>query len=159
MSLGISQRSRTPSVTALCLALALGVTACRIVPLVDPPRTPAAETSQASRAAIIRALVEYGYIVDEESPGRIRARLQKSGWSYAVDILYDKDISIHYADSAGLSYQVKQDVPYIHRGYNRRTDDLLAEIRRQVTIASIESRPMPGVGSPPPPPPPQSPPQ
>jgi hypothetical protein len=128
------------------------------VPLVDPPSTPAAATPQASRAAIIRALVQYQYGIDEESPGRIRARLQRSGWTYVIDILYDKNISIHYADSVGLSYEVKNDVPYIHRGYNGRTDDLLIEIQRQVMIASSEDRPMPSVSSPATPPPSPTPP-
>ena len=146
---------RSSGVTALCLALAIGaVTACKTAPLVDPPRIAAATSPDASRAAIVRALVACEYVIDEESPGRIRARLQGGGWAMIVDILYDHDISIHYTDSVGLSYQLKNDVAYIHKGYNSRAEELAQEIQRQVMLVSLENRPVPRVSSPPTPTPP-----
>ena len=149
--------SRGMSVTALCLALALvAVTGCKTVPLVDPPRIEAAPTPELSRVAIIRGLATYYYTVDEESPGRIRARLQNNSWTMIVEILYGRDISVHYADSVSLDYEVRNDVPYIHRNYNYRADDLVKEIQRQIVIVTLEAKGLPPAAGPaksPPPPP------
>lgn len=155
----MSSSSRSVSVIALCLALTMtAVTACTTVPLVDPPRTPAGPTPEQSRAAIIRALADFRYVVDEESPGRIRARLQKNAWTMIVEVDYGKDIAVHYADSVGLDYEVEDDVPQIHQNYNVRAEQLVVEIRRQIDIVALESRGLPSVGGSTPPPPAAAPP-
>src|SRR5258705_1748618 len=135
------------SVIALCLALVLGAAAgCRTAPLVDPPPTAAGPTTEQSRVAIIRALANYHYTVDEESPGRIRARMAKNSWTMVIEVFYAKDISIHYADSANLDYEVMNDVAYIHRNYNGRVADLRVEIERQLVVVALEYRGLPKVG-------------
>jgi hypothetical protein len=140
---------RSLSLAVLCLVLAAGtVTGCRTAPLVDPPRTQVAATPELTRAAIIRALVRFNYQVDEESPGRIRARLARNAWVMIVEISYDRDVSVRYADSVGLDYEVKDDVAYIHKNYNSRADQLLKEIQRQVMIAGLENRGLPSVSQP-----------
>jgi hypothetical protein len=101
------------------------------------------DTPELTRAAIIRALIGLEYVVDEESPGRIRARYAQNAWTMVVDITYGKDIAIQYVDSIGLRYKVENDVTYIHRGYNARVQELAKEIQRQIMIAGLESRPMP----------------
>jgi hypothetical protein len=133
----------------LCLTLSLGaVTACRTAPLVDPPPAPPAATPELTRAAIIRALGTYHYIIDEESPGRIRARMQRNSWTMVVEVHYGQDITVHYADSINLRYQVKDDVAYIHKNYNGRVVELVTEIERQIEIVTLEAK---GLPAPPPP--------
>ncbi len=143
---------------ALCLVTAL--TACRSVLLADPPQTAGGATQEQSRTAIIRALGDLRYSVDEESPGRIRARLQRNAWAMIVDITYDKAIRIRYADSMGLDYAVENDVAYIHQSYNSRAAALQKEIQRQLTIVALENKGLPPAsvgGGPPPAPPAQTP--
>jgi hypothetical protein len=129
----------------LCLALAAAVSGCKIVPLVEAPRMRAGDTPELTRAGIIRALIALEYVVDEESPGRVRARYEQNSWTMVVDITYGNDVAIQYADSRGLSFRVQDDVTYIHRGYNTRVQELAKEIQRQIMIAGLETRPMPTV--------------
>jgi hypothetical protein len=149
--------------TALLLALtASALAACKSVPLAPAPHLWAASTPEHSRDAIIAALIRYGYVVDEEAPGVMRARLQKNAWSMIVEVRYDeKEISVNYADSHNLMYEVRHDVPYIHKGYNARAQELADEIKRQISIVELKSRPMPTAASPttakPPPPAPPAP--
>ncbi|HTO08608.1 MAG TPA: hypothetical protein VMR86_16285 [Myxococcota bacterium] len=138
---------------ALCLALAAALSGCKIVPLVEAPRMRAGDTPELTRSAIIRALIGFEYMVDEESPGRIRARYEQNSWTMVVDITYGQDVAIQYADSVGLGHKVEHDVSYIHRGYNERVQELAKEIQRQIMIASLETRPMPTASPAPPPPP------
>jgi hypothetical protein len=130
------------------------------VPLADPPPFRSAATPELSRIAIIRALADQRYTIDEESPGRIRARLQRNSWTMIVEVLYANDVSVHYADSVGLKYEVEDDVPQIHENYNARAASLSKEIQRQLDIVALESRGVPSanpVGTPPPAPSPASP--
>lgn len=136
------------------------LTGCKSVPLADPVEIPAGATPEQSRAAIIRALAEQRYVMDEESPGRIRARLQRNAWTMIVDVTYDQRIAVHYADSMGLYYRIEDDVPLIHRNYNSRADSLQKEIQRQLMIVSLEYKGVPKVGgAPATAPPPANPPE
>jgi hypothetical protein len=121
------------------------VIGCKTAPLVEAPRIPihSGSTPELTRAGIIRALINLEYLVDEEGPGRIRARYQQNSWTMVVDITYGKDVAIQYADSIGLQYKVVNDVAYIHSGYNWRVQELATEIQRQMMIVELESRPMP----------------
>jgi hypothetical protein len=126
-------------VTVACLALALlAASGCRTAPLVDPPPTAAGPTPEQTRIAVLRALATKRFVVDEESPGRIRARLQKNSWSLVVEVLYGKDVSMHYADSVNLRYKVENDVAYIHRNYNGFVRELQDEIQRQLIVEARE---------------------
>lgn len=114
----------------------------------------AADTPDLTRKAIVRALINLEYMVDEESPGRIRARYEQNSWTMVVDITYAQDVAIQYADSIGLGFKVEKDKSYIHRGYNSRVQELAKEIQRQIMIAGLEERQMPAApahaGTPPP---------
>jgi hypothetical protein len=150
----MGSRSHPLSVTALCLALTLGaVTGCTMVPPAAPPRTAAGPTPEQSRAAIIQALATHEYIVDEESPGRIRASMLRDSWTMVIEVFYDKDISVHYADSRNLDYEVRNDVAYIHRNFNVRADELLVEIQRRLVVVALEYCGLPAPPTPQPGPP------
>ena len=142
------RHSLTLPVIAVCLVTAL--TGCRSVPLVDPPAMPAGATPEQSRAAILRALADQRYNVDEESPGRIRARLQRNAWTMIVEVTYAQAINVRYADSVGLDFEVENDVPHIHQNYNSRAAALQKEIQRQLTIVALEDKGVPKVGGAPP---------
>jgi hypothetical protein len=132
---------------AVCLVTGLALlTGCKSVPLADPPPSRAGATPQQSRTAIIRALGDLRYVVDEESPGRIRARLQRNAWTMIVEITYGQSIAVRYADSVGLDYELEGDAPYIHQNYNARAAALQKEIQRQLTIVALEDKGVPSVG-------------
>src|SRR5262245_55897928 len=140
------RKSVTLAFLAVCLVTA--VTGCRTVPLADPPRVKGGETPQQSRTAIIRAFADLRYVVDEESPGRIRGRLQRNAWSMIVEVAYSDGIKVRYADSLGMDYAVENDIAYIHQNYNVRAAALLKEIQRQLTIVALEDKGVPNVAAP-----------
>ena len=125
--------------TARALALTLiaaSLAACTSVPLVDPPTIRGAATPEVTRAAILRALVRGEYRIEEDVPGRVRGRRQTPGWFMTVDVFYGRDVSIRYADSGGLYYATRSGVPYIHRGYVARAQELLMAIQAEIRLLS-----------------------
>jgi hypothetical protein len=132
------------SVTASVLLSFALLSGCKTVPLQSPVRVHAAKTPVASRSAIVRALLDQNYTVDEESVGRVRGRLQTSSWIMVIDVKYDDSgIGIYYADSVGMHYATDRDSPTIHQGYNVRVQALADEIRHQVQRGSLMSQPAP----------------
>ena len=132
------------SLTCVLASFALLSSGCKTAPLQSPLHVHAAETPVASRSAIVRALLDQDYTVDEESAGRVRGRLQKSSWIMVIDVKYDdSDIGIYYADSLGLHYSTDKDTPFIHKSYNERVQMLADEIRHQVQRGTLMSQPVP----------------
>jgi hypothetical protein len=126
------------------------------VKLVNPPTVQGAPTPEVTRTAILRAALREEYFIDQDLPGRIRARYQGGDWFMSVEIEYADTISIHYFDSRAIDYQLRDGVPYIHRGYNYRAQELLDSIQRELELMAaipVDAK-MPSVGSPRPPEPP-----
>jgi hypothetical protein len=147
--------TRSRALIGLVVAVA-GMTACSSVPLQNPPTVQSVLTPELTRVAILRAASREEWSIDQDVPGKVRARVTGSGWFMSVDVSYGPEISMQYAESAGLGYQLKRQVPYIHGGYNSRCQDLLAAIQQEMQLmarypeppSSLE--PLPPVGAAPP---------
>src|SRR6516162_9339144 len=133
------------------------VSGCASGPLQNPLKVQGMATTELTRIAILRAASREDWLVDQEAPGRIRARVQGSGWFMSTDIEYGSDITIHYADSQGLGYQLRKGHPYIHGGYNSRCEDLLQAIEDEMKLMARYPEPpsaapegLPPVGAMPP---------
>ena len=129
----LSARPGVSVAIALWIALA-GLTACSTVPLQNPPTVQGMSTPELTRVAVLRGAYREEWTIDEDVPGRVRARVTGSDWFMSVDIEYGSEISIRHAESNGLGYQLRKGVPYIHGGYNSRCQDLLAAIQDEMQL-------------------------
>ena len=140
-------------VRASCLAvlLALAALACaKPQPLTNPPPIAAASTPAQTRVAILRALADKDYILESEKTGDIVARYTERNWYMVIAISYSNEVSIRYVTSENLDYGTeKNGVTVIHRGYNRRVQELAKEISTEVTIARLTDSPPPAAPTPP----------
>ena len=152
---GAPSHPRVSLAVGLLAALA-GLTACSSVPLKDPPTVQGAQTPELTRVAILSGAYREEWTIDQDVPGRVRARVTGSDWFMSVDIVYGSDISIRFAESNGLGYQLRKGVAYIHGGYNSRCQDLLTAIQEELQLmARYPESPgyaygLPPVGAPPP---------
>ena len=99
----------------------------------------AAETPAQTRAAILRALIEYDYVVVSEQPGEIVARYSKPERNMVVAIDYSNEIRVRYVSSENLDYEADEGVTVIHGGYNKRVDRLSKRIGTEVAIVRATS--------------------
>ena len=133
----------------LAVSLAVGAAGCKTRPLVAPAPILAAETPEQTRAAILRALIESDYVIVGEKPGEIVARYRGRDWNMVVAVDYSNEVTVRYVSSEGLDYGSAKGVPVIHRGYNKRVQDLSDEIGTEIAIARATSL-LPPVAMPPP---------
>ena len=152
----LSARPGVSVAIALWIALA-GLTACSTVPLQNPPTVQGMSTPELTRIAVLRGAYREEWTIDEDVPGRVRARVTGSDWFMSVDVVYGAEISIRFAESTGLGYQLRKGEPYIHGGYNSRCQDLLTAIQGEMQLlARYPEAPggafaqLPPVGAPPP---------
>jgi outer membrane lipopolysaccharide assembly protein LptE/RlpB len=94
---------------------------------VDPGRT-----VQEVEQAVLEALKSRGWKVEEQTPGRIVAKIDKRDKHTAtIAVTYSAtQYSIAYVDSEGLNYDEK--TGDIHRNYNRWVNNLNADIQSRV---------------------------
>jgi hypothetical protein len=131
-------------VVALTLAAA-----CTTKPLVDPRPLAAQGAPEQTRVVILRALLENGWAVESEQPGKVVTRYGGPGWNMVVAIDYTDQITIHYVSSVNLDYELADDgTARIHRGYNNRVRRLSQEIGKEIMSATVIGR-LPPVAAPP----------
>ena len=142
----ISKAARGLSLVLVVAAL----TACTTVKLINPPTVQGAATSELTRTAILRAAMREEFFIDQDLPGRVRARYQDPDWFMSVEIEYGDTVTIRYFDSRAIDYQLRDGVPYIHRGYNYRAQELLDAIQKELELmAAIPAdAKMPAIGTP-----------
>jgi hypothetical protein len=135
----------------LLASLALAALACaKPQPLANPKPIAAASTPAQTRVAILRALADRDFILESEKTGDIVARYSERNWDMVIAISYSNEISIRYISSSNLDYgTTEQGVTVIHRGYNRRVEELAKEISTEVTIARLTDSPPPAAATPP----------
>lgn len=131
----------------LAVSLAVGAAGCKTRPLVAPAPILAAETPEQTRAAILRAMIESDYVIVGEKPGEIVARYRGRDWNMVVAVDYSNEVTVRYVSSEGLDYGSAKGVPVIHRGYNKRVQDLSDEIGTEIAIARATSE-LPPVAAP-----------
>ncbi len=135
-------------VLLLLVSLALAVAGCKTRPLVDPQPILAAENPAQTRAAILRGLIENDYAVVSEQPGEVTARYTGRDWNMVVAVDYSNEVTVRYVSSEGLDYGSSKGARVIHRGYNKRVQELSSEIATEIAIARSTSE-LPPVAAPP----------
>lgn len=136
---------------SFALALALWLGACAVsAPVLNPSGIPAAPRDDLTRLAIQRACALVGFTIQEEVPGRVRARIARNEWMIEVDVLYGgPTVSIRYANSNELGYYVGKDGhPHIRSSYNGWVTRLADAIQRNARLVAAEVDPDSQLGPP-----------
>jgi hypothetical protein len=108
-------------------------------PLVDPApiEVPAGLTEKAVAKSIRRGVATRGWVVTQQEPGFMEATLHLRTHVAKIGIKYDtRSIQINYLESQNLDFEVKKDVRYIHRNYLKWVDNVVNDIRVQLTVAA-----------------------
>ena len=127
---------RSRALVVAALATAIGVMACRAVPIRNVYQTQITPPESMSDAALLdsfrRAGAETGWVIRPVAPGELEGRLTVHGRHLAVvTIVYDRtQFSIQYKNSENLLY----DGVHIHRNYNRWVQNLEKNIREAVNL-------------------------
>ncbi len=119
-----------------------GFSGCRSQPLINPSPIASSLGAEQNRLAALRGLMTHRWSVASEEPGRLTAKLGRSGKHIAVvDIRYDdRTISIRYRSSTGLRCEPKGDsCSSIHRAYNRWVVQLARDIDYAVQMVHYET--------------------
>jgi hypothetical protein len=107
-------------------------------PLVDPApiEVPAGLTEKAAKS-IRLGVATRGWVVTQQEPGFMEATLHLRTHVAKIGIKYDtRSIQINYLESQNLDFEVKKDVRYIHRNYLKWVDNVVNDIRVQLTVAA-----------------------
>jgi hypothetical protein len=117
----------------LCLPC-LGVSACRIAPLLTPAPILLQEPSSDMHDAILRAMVHRGWRPISDEPGKITAQVLVRGRHKAtVDLLYTPDkVEFAYVSSENLDYEYVDGEQTIHRNYNSWVQLLRDDIQQEL---------------------------
>ncbi|HTO08609.1 MAG TPA: hypothetical protein VMR86_16290 [Myxococcota bacterium] len=131
-------------------AFALWLTACASGPVLDPSGIPGAPRDDLTLLAIRRACAVVGFTIQEEVPGRVRARVARHEWMLEVDVLYGgPTVSIRYANSNELGYWVGKDGrPHIRSSYNDWVMRLADAIQRNAKLVAADVDPDSQLGPP-----------
>jgi hypothetical protein len=98
------------------------------VPVVAPP--PGVDGTARVHTAILRALASRGWIVAQDAPGLVTARIDRDGYFAVVDIPYTAaDYSITHKDSAPA---FKFDGQRVHKHYNHWINNLVSTINAEL---------------------------
>jgi len=124
------------AIAVAALVTALGVMACRAVPIRNVYQSSLTPPASMSDAALLdsfrRAGAATGWVIQPVAPGELEGRLAVHGRHLAVvTITYDRtQFSISYKNSENLLY----DGVHIHRNYNRWVQNLEKNIREAVNL-------------------------
>ena len=121
----------------LVAALTVVVLGCaRIAPLYNPPEiaVPQGMTQKQVGDAVLSALPRRGWVVDKAQPGLIIASVSPRGHTATVQIQYDTQaVRVSYQSSENLDYSVKDGQPMIHKNYNSWVQNLVGDIRTELS--------------------------
>lgn len=115
-------------------AVALGC--ARIAPLYNPPEiaVPQGMTQKQVGDAVLSALPRRGWVVDKAQPGLITASVSPRGHTATVQIQYDQHaVRVSYKSSENLDYSMKNGQPMIHKNYNSWVQNLVGDIRTELS--------------------------
>ncbi len=121
---------------ALLALVLLALPACRSA-LYNPDPFKAASTTKNAEKAIKTALASRGWLISQEEPGKIYATLARKSHVARIVISYGDTVTIRYAGSDNLKYDVKEDgTEVIHKRYNKWIHTLVADINRYMLLGS-----------------------
>ncbi len=133
--------TRSRLLTLLFVPLAFMLMGFGGAPLVDPQplAVPAGLTVKDVSKAIRAGVVQRGWIVNKDEKGQIDATLNNREHQVVVAIVYDaKQVKINYVSSNNMNYSEKNGTRYIHKKYTQWTQNLVADISRELQVAGVK---------------------
>ena len=125
----------------LLIPVAFMLMGARAAPLLepDPIAVPAGLTVKDVSKAIRAGVVTRGWVVSKDENGKIDAVLNVREHTARINIAYDtKQVKVTYVSSDNLNYSEKNGVRVIHRNYNNWVHNVVADITRELQLASVK---------------------
>lgn len=125
------------------IPVALLVLACTTAALRMPDPVLSVDDELQAREAVLRGMATRGWVVEDEKPGRILARLERRRHTAKVWIDYSgRQITFAYGGSDNLGCRAQGDAcSTIHRVYNTWAKNLSIDIARQISQQRLEMDP------------------
>ncbi|WP_140628914.1 hypothetical protein [Methylibium rhizosphaerae] len=127
---------------AVVFTLALSVAHARSTEMVETgrvllPQVEGAPSAQRTHSSIVRAVLELGWTIVKDEPGRLEIKYSKGGGKHVavVALLYDANgFEVKYVDSTNLNYDAA--AARIHPTYNMWVNNIV----RKVSLAHTSPR-------------------
>ena len=132
---------RTANLKALLLVPMLVLLMAMTKPLVDPEPllVPAGLSDKAVAKAVLVGVLQRGWVITRQDPGYMEATLHLRSHMARIGINYDtQHVKVRYLDSENLDYEMKQDVPHIHRNYLNWVNNVVLDINVQLQAAAAD---------------------
>ena len=133
--------ARSRLLALLLVPLAVMLMGARGAPLVDPAplAVPAGLTAKDVSKAIRSGIASRGWIVNKDDKGQIDATLNNREHQVVIAIVYDaKQVKVNYVSSQNMNYSEKDGTRYIHKKYTQWTQNVVADISRELQMATIK---------------------
>ncbi len=133
--------TRSRLLTLVLIPLAFMIMAFGGAPLVDPQplAVPAGLNAKDVSKAIRAGVASRGWIVNKDEKGQIDATLDNREHQVVIAIVYDtKQVKVNYVSSNNLNYSEKNGQRYIHKKYTQWTQNVVADISRELQVATIK---------------------
>ena len=133
--------ARSRLLTLLLVPLAFMLMGFGGAPLVDPAplAVPAGIAAKDVSKAIRAGVASRGWVVNKDEKGQIDATLNNREHQVVIAIVYDaKQIKVNYVSSQNMNYSEKNGTRYIHKKYTQWTQNVIADISRELQMASIK---------------------
>ena len=134
--------ARSRLLTLLLVPLAFMLMGARGAPLVDPAplAVPAGLSTKDVSKAIRTGIATRGWIVNKDENGKIDATLNNREHQVVIAILYDtKQVKVNYVSSQNMNYSEKDGTRYIHKKYTQWTQNVIADINKELQLAGIKA--------------------
>jgi hypothetical protein len=134
--------ARSRLITLLLIPLAFLLMGARGAPLVDPAplAVPAGLTVKDVSTAIRTGIATRGWIVNKDEKGQIDATLNNREHQVVVAIAYDaKQVKVNYVSSQNMNYSEKNGTRYIHKKYTQWTQNIVADINKELQLAAVRA--------------------
>src|SRR5262245_47811014 len=134
--------ARSRLLTLLLVPLAFMLMGARGAPLVDPAplAVPANVSAKDVSKAIRTGIATRGWIVNKDENGKIDATLNNREHQVVIAITYDtKQVKVNYVSSQNMNYSEKDGTRYIHKKYTQWTQNVVADINKELQLAGIKA--------------------
>lgn len=133
--------ARSRLLTLLLVPLAFMLMGARGAPLVDPAPlgVPSGLTAKDVSKAIRAGVASRGWVVNKDEKGQIDATLNNREHQVVIAIVYDaKQVKVNYVSSQNMNYSEKNGTRYIHKKYTQWTQNVIADISRELQMATVK---------------------
>jgi len=133
--------TRSRLLTLVLIPLAFMIMAFGGAPMVDPQplAVPSGLTAKDVSKAIRAGIASRGWVVNKDEKGQIDATLNNREHQVVIAIVYDtKQVKINYVSSNNMNYSEKNGTRYIHKKYTQWTQNVVADISRELQVATIK---------------------